>query len=325
MNRRYQSIYAERIGQFIAIKKSLGFKYNTEGVILSLFDQLCYRRKESKVGISKQLWEAWILINPNESSSYRYHRAVCVAQLSQYMNQEGIRSLLPQMPVHKSSFTPYIFSRSQIASFFRAADRMVASKKIMNSIIFSLPCLWRILYGTGIRIGEALALLEKDVNTQDQYLLIRDTKNGLERMVPMSASLAKVCRAYRLYKARLPIHTDTNTPFLVSLDGAACKHDAIHKWFQKTLSQAGITKSEHGPRIHDLRHSFSVHSLAMLAEGGQDIYCSLPILSNYLGHQCIESTNAYVRLTAEMYPGLIKDVELVCLNVFPKLTDHDAH
>lgn len=325
MDRRCQSIYAEHIGQFIAIKKSLGFKYNTEGVILSLFDQFCYRRRESKVGISKQLWEAWLLINPNESSSYRYHRAVCVAQLSQHLNQEGIRSLMPQLPPNKSSFTPYIFSRSQIASFFRAADGIVSKKKRMDSAIFSLPCLWRILYSTGIRIGEALALLEKDVNTQDQYLLIRDAKNGLERMVPMSDSLAKVCRAYRLYKARLPIHTDTNTPFLVSLDGSACKRDAVHSWFQKTLSKAGIVKCAHGPRIHDLRHSFSVHSLAMLAESGQDIYCSLPILSTYLGHQSLESTNGYVRLTAEMYPGLIKDAELVCLNVFPKLTDHDTH
>jgi integrase len=325
MNRRYQSIYAEHIGQFIAIKKSLGFKYNTEGVILSLFDQLCYRRKESKVGISKQLWEAWILINPNESSSYRYHRAVCVAQLSQYLNQEGIRSLMPQLPPNKNSFTPYIFSRSQIASFLQAADGMVARKRRMDSVIFSLPCLWRILYGTGIRISEALALLEKDVNTKDRYLLIRDAKNGLERMVPMTDSLTEVCCTYRSYKTRLPIRPETNTPFLVSLDGSACKHDAVHNWFQKTLSKAGIVKCEHGPRIHDLRHSFSVHSLAMLAESGQDIYCSLPILSTYLGHQSLESTNGYVRLTDEMYPGLIKDVELVCLNVFPKLTDHDTH
>lgn len=322
MHKGYQSVYAGYIGRFIAIKQSLGFKYDTEGKILSLFDRLCHQREEPNVGITRALWEAWLSMNPDESSSYRYHRAVCIAQLSGYLNQEGIRSLMPRLPVHKSDFTPYVFSRDQIGLFFGVADTMVACKKHMASIIFSLPCLWRVLYGTGIRIGEALALLEKDVNTQDNYLLIRDTKNGLERLVPISESLAQVCRVYRAHKGRLPIRTHKDTPFFVSLNGSACKRDAVHSWFEKTLSKAGIPKCGYGPRIHDLRHSFSVHSLAMMAESGQDLYCSLPVLSSYLGHQCLESTNGYVRLTAEMYPGLVKDVAAICLNVFPKLTEH---
>ena len=55
----------------------------------------------------------------------------------------------------------------------------------------------------------------------------------------------------------------------------------------------------------------------MMAEQDIDLYCSLPTLSTYLGHQSLEATNAYVRLTAEMYPGLIKDADLITLNVFP--------
>jgi hypothetical protein len=62
-----------------------------------------------------------------------------------------------------------------------------------------------------------------------------------------------------------------------------------------------------------------------MAEQGIDLYCSLPTLSTYLGHQSLEATDAYVRLTAEMYPGLIKDVDLICLNVFPKTPLYAAH
>ncbi len=322
MPKVYTSIYAEYIGQFIAMKKSLGFKYDTEEVVLGLFDRLCYQRNESTVGVTKELWEDWISLNPNESASYRYHRGVNVAQLSLYLNKQGIRSLIPQLPPNKKDFKPYIFSRDQIASFFHEADLLVTDKKQMNSIILSLPCLWRLLYGTGVRIGEALALLEKDVNTEDRFLVIRDSKNGLERLVPMSESLSEVCRVYRTQKKRLPIQVDRETPFFVSLNGSVCVRSAVYKWFHRTLVKAGIPRHEQGARIHSFRHSFSVHSLAMMAETGQDLYCSLPILSSYLGHQCLESTNAYVRLTAEMYPGLIKDIESVCLNVFPNPTSY---
>lgn len=91
------------------------------------------------------------------------------------------------------------------------------------------------------------------------------------------------------------------------------------------LRAAGIAKNDTGPRLHDLRHTFSVHALAGMAESGIDLYCSLPILSTYLGHQSLEATNAYVRLTAEMYPGLLKDVDFICLNVFPKTSNYAAY
>ena len=62
-----------------------------------------------------------------------------------------------------------------------------------------------------------------------------------------------------------------------------------------------------------------------MADAGIDLYASLPILSTYLGHQSLESTNHYVRLTANMYPGLIKDMDVMCLDVFPKLKNYEAN
>jgi len=66
-----------------------------------------------------------------------------------------------------------------------------------------------------------------------------------------------------------------------------------------------------------LRHTFSVHSLAAMSESELDLYHSLPLLSNYLGHQSLEATDKYVRLTAEMYPDLIKKTSDIYSSVFP--------
>lgn len=194
----------------------------------------------------------------------------------------------------------------------------------MNSIIIILPALIRLLYGTGLRISEALSLRNKDVHLDDNYLVVRDCKNGKKRMIPISDSLSEVCKEYLKYRCLLPFSLSANDYFFVSLAGSVCKRDAVHDWFQKILWKAGIPHNDHGPRLHDLRHTFSVHSLAMMAESGIDLYCSLPILSTYLGHQSLESTNHYVRLTSEMYPGLLKDVDMVCLNVFPNTEYYEA-
>ena len=82
--------------------------------------------------------------------------------------------------------------------------------------------------------------------------------------------------------------------------------------------------SNQSPRIHDLRHTFAVTSLANMADAGIDLYVSLPILSNYLGHQSLEATNHYVRLTANMYPDLIKNVDMISLHLFPKIKNYET-
>lgn len=89
--------------------------------------------------------------------------------------------------------------------------------------------------------------------------------------------------------------------------------------FKKCLLKAGIkyVGNKQGPRIHDLRHTFACHSLANMAKAGIDLYTSLPILSAYLGHQSLEATNRYVRLTSNIYPELTKDFNSISMNIFP--------
>jgi integrase len=194
----------------------------------------------------------------------------------------------------------------------------------MKSHLICLPALLRLLYGTGLRLGEALALTNDNVNLEENYLRVRDSKNGKERIIPISASLVSVCKEYVKYRDRLPLKRAKTGYFFAKLNGSRCS--AIHHRFKECLAKAGIPYigRGHGPRVHDLRHTFAVTSLATMAEAGIDLYASLPILSNYLGHQSLDSTNHYVRLTANMYPRLLKDIDTVCLDVFPKFSNYEA-
>ena len=162
----------------------------------------------------------------------------------------------------------------------------------------------------------------KDVDFNQQCLIIRKSKNGEERIAPMSGGLEEVLKQYLHYRDRMPIPRikDINGYFFVSPNGTNCCQGSVYTWFRKTLAISGIPfiGDHQGPRVHDLRHTFAVHALAQMSKSGLDIYYSLPLISTFLGHKSIGSTDHYVRLTAEMYPDLLKDEKGVCAYVFPK-------
>jgi integrase/recombinase XerD len=129
MHKHLVGIYAPYIKQYIDFKKSLGFKYDTEAKVFLFFDRFTVRRGEKFVGITRDLAVDWCNLNPNESSSYKYHRCVCLNQLASYLCKIGFQSYIMQLPPNKNTFTPYIFSRKQVADLFEACDNVTGKKK----------------------------------------------------------------------------------------------------------------------------------------------------------------------------------------------------
>ena len=77
--------------------------------------------------------------------------------------------------------------------------------------------------------------------------------------------------------------------------------------------------------MDDFRHTYAVHALEKMIHDGHDVYClgALPILSTYLGHRGIESTEKYLRLTEEAYRSVIKTIAPLYTDVFPKVVHHE--
>lgn len=241
-------------------------------------------------------------------------------QFAAFINDMGYPSYIPPLPrAYQSTFTPYLFSPQDIDAIFAASDRLDMGP-VLNSTGNVLPAMLRTLYGTGIRVGEAVALKGQDVHLEDQYLIVRHSKNGKERMVPFSDSLADVLRQYR---QSLPVRPAEDAPFFVKRNGHPCRAKTIYEGFRRVLREAGIPHGGkgQGPRLHDLRHVFALRSLVAMAEAGLDLYYALPILSEYLGHQSLEATDRYVRLVADLYPAILAQVNTLCAGVFPEVRD----
>lgn len=317
MNRFYYSVFGPYIVKFQELKNSLGYKYTHAGFALSSFDRLAFEKDLFEIVVTKELADEYCKKRPNESDKTRYNRIQILSQFARFLGDLGFRSYIPKLPQFKSIHTPYIFSKDQMQAIFKACDKLAPSRNC-TSFVYSIPLLIRLLYGTGIRISEALHLVCNDINLHDKYLVLRNSKNGKERMVPLSDSLANACKEYWKYRNLFPSIRKENR-FFIKPNGSPMSRGPVYNWFRKILYAANISYGgrDHGPRLHDLRHTFSVHSLVSMSESELDLYYALPLLSTYLGHQSLEATDKYVRLTAEMYPDLIKKTSDICSSVFP--------
>jgi integrase len=292
------------------MKRTLGFGTEKFKTIFKEFDIFCASNSISTPIVTKQLISQWKSQLLNDSYKTTYGRFSIISQFCRYMCHLGYPCYVPKLPRYRSNtFIPYIFSHEQIHQIFAECDSLVMSTRNMRNILFLMPALLRLLYSTGLRISEAIALKNKDINFDKQYILIRTSKNKQQRLVSISPSMVHVLKQYIEAKKRLPLQMilQDDTPFFISPSGRSPTNYSIYDWFRVILKKCSIpyVGGNHGPRVHDLRHTFAVHSLSMQVKNGIDIYCALPVLSVFLGHKYIDSTESYVRLTQEIFPEII--------------------
>lgn len=312
----FKSVYSNFILQYISFKRSLGYKYKNAEFRFRMFDHFAIQENCTKVGFTKDLFEKWMEPTVNECESNRYRRVNELINFSRFLNNWGIVSYCPKNVSHiKTGFTPYIFTHDEISRFFTACDANLDVKKFPTAFVYTAPALFRLLYGTGIRISEALHLETRDVHLENSYILLHSTKNNTERLVPFSDSVGAALRQYGSYREKI---FGPNTRYFFAHAGNTYWSKSVaYEQFRKILVLAQIPHTEKGPRLHDFRHTFSVHTLAEMSSQGLALYYSLPILSKYLGHSSLEATDRYVRLTAEMYPEMLQHANRLCSLCFP--------
>jgi len=189
---------------------------------------------------------------------------------------------------------PYLFSDEDVAAVTRAARESTPfpfRKETLSSLIGLLAV-------TGMRVGEALRLEHTDIDWDDAVIMIRDTKFGKGRNVPVSASTIEALANYAHRRDRP--RTVTGCLF-VSLAGTAVIYANFCKTFGDAMVTAGVgSGSPVRPRIHDLRHSFAVRTLLGWYRAGLDAETLLPRLATYLGHRDIRFTYWYLTATPEL-------------------------
>ena len=319
----FSSVFAPYEDEYIGIHRALGKKFNTRTACANQFDRYCIENEIQSPVLSEELFNGFCELRPNEAPMNRYHRVNFVREFAHFLSERGVESPIRFYPARmpKSGFMPHIFTADEITRFFEAADKMKpANYAIIRHLI--IPLLFRVLYCCGLRLGEALHLKNGDVDLQAGTLLIRNAKGDRDRLVPMSESLAQLCREYR---ADSQVRDFGGEYFFPSPDRGFYGNSSIQKPFRELLWQANIPHGGRGkgPRIHDFRHTFAVHTLSKWAQEGKDLYVCLPILSTYLGHCNLSGTQQYLRLVPENYDSVTVPFETHFGTVFPEVSGDD--
>lgn len=318
------SVLAPYMKSLVALKESAGYSVLRSKWILKEIDDFANAEGLMEPIITGDFFKKWRATRNADCDRTIYAKFSVWHQLTTLMCRQGCICYIPKMPRQpKNDFTPYIFTEEQMKAIFKAADEYRLYDIRMGTALMPMPAILRTLYATGMRVSEVLSIRNSDVHLEDQYIHLRKTKNGSERIVPVGESLKEVLSQYIAYRDRMPL-SGTSKPgalLFVKSDGTSLKEGAVYNHFRRLLDICGIPHfgNHHGPRVHDLRHTNAIHALVQMGRAGMDLYTSMPILSTSLGHHSLFATEQYVRLTCAMYPDLEEKCSPINVFVYPKV------
>ncbi len=313
----YSGSLAPFMAEYMQYNRTLGKKYAAVPYLLASFSAAVTQKGITINGIDKSVVMHWAS-GSQMPPSHVNQRIYIIKQFLVFMQQKGFSVYIPpKLKFVRSGFVPYIYTRGEVAAFFHACD-IFRTKTGRSNAPTVMPLLFRILYCCGLRVSEAVNLKIRDVNLLDGVLAIRHAKFDKERLVPMSADLSQYCRRY--YNEVHSVSSEKEF-FFIKRDGTPYCTDYVHDCFMKILWKAGISRGGRGigPRVHDFRHTFAVSALKQMHDNGMDIYCSLPLLSIYLGHESVAATERYVRFTREIFPEVVSAVSSISSFVIPEI------
>jgi integrase/recombinase XerD len=199
-----------------------------------------------------------------------------------------------------------VLTDDEVRRLFTAIDSQPMSCHSNKALVG--PVLFRVLYGTGLRVSEALNLTLPDVDTGAGTLRIRDSENGQGRTVPVTGRLAATLDAY--ITAAYPAPGTSDYVFYAAAAGRPVNQATVYVRFRGYLADAGIPHFTGGPHPHSLRHGFAVANLRRWAAQGADLAAMLPYLACYMGHADLRGTQYYLRLTADAYPEVMARAQI---------------
>lgn len=215
-----------------------------------------------------------------------------------YIDKSPLPTEVPALP---PQLTPYVYSTAEL-------NRLADATKVIHHSAYPLQAaamksLLLLLYGTGLRVSEALSLKISDVNLRESLLTIRDTKFYKTRLVPAGHRVTKELASHLERRALLPKPDGDDSAVFAIRTGTALGYKQVNDWFLRIRMEAGIVAppgETHPPRLHDLRHTAVVHRVVNWYRSGNDVQRLIPHLATYLGHVDIKSTQRYLRMTPEL-------------------------
>jgi integrase len=242
-------------------------------------------------------------------------------QFLEYLRFCGYPVYVPEgLPKYTNNYMAYLFSDLEVKKIFQAADNLefVSGRPTSRHYRCTFPMMIRMLYGCGLRLGETLSLKVGDVNFDSGVLLMKNTKNKKQRIVPMDISLTGMLRRYCTAMGIIgspgawlfPTYNPQRHLSMTTADYL------FRRILEGTKIYVAPEPRTRGQCLHCFRHLFTVKSFAQAERDGRPINDSVPYLSVYLGHFDMDGTERYLKFSGDMFPEYTEQFETYASGVF---------
>lgn len=288
---RFNSALAPHFDRFVQLRRATGVTYVNERNMLLAFDR--FLASQSCAPVSAATMSEYLTLLERLSPRGRDNVIVVVWSAIAYAKHHG--AAIERLPMRPRPAPPgwrerqpRIVTPEEIRVLLAGAGQLPPVNRPRSA---TLATLLGLLYNTGLRIGEALALDIGDLDHHDKILTVRRGKFGKSRALPLQTSTTEALTRY-IADPRRGVSTEASAPIFVSCHRRRLKANSVSCDFALVCRIAGIDKP--WPRPHDLRHTFAVGRIAAWYEQGRDINALLPVLSTWLGHVSVEHTRRYL-------------------------------
>ena len=300
----FESVVASDIEQFLAHKRALGMRFDTEEKALRILDRyLAEHGVLSLAAVTASLLDTFLRSRPRRRPRSFNHLLGVLRRLFDWMVRQGrlARSPLAATPRRAvSRRQPFLFDVSQARRLLGLAGALPDNNRALRRgpiyrAIFGL------MYGLGLRVGETSRLQITDVDLDRNVLVIRYTKFGKSRLVPFGPKMADLLRKH--LKQLQPLPTGSQPVPLFSFSpGRPIHAGTISQTFRALARQLDLEVPDGviSPCVHHLRHSFAVGTLLRWYRQGIQPTQRLLQLSTFMGHVSPSSTAVYITITDEL-------------------------
>jgi len=229
-------------------------------------------------------------------------RLSAVRQFHKFLYVEGYAPADPTAAVSapkRARALPKVLSVAEVDRLLQVAYEGVQNPEASPSERLRaarMACLLELLYATGLRVSELVALPRSAAKTRDRFLVVRG-KGAKERLVPLTDAAREAARSYL---ALLEEQKKAQGPWLFPADSESghLTRQAFARDLKAAAGAAGIRADRVSP--HVLRHAFASH----LLQNGAD----LRVVQELLGHSDISTTQIYTHVLDERLKSMVRDL-----------------
>lgn len=202
-------------------------------------------------------------------------------------------------------FYPHIYSRAEVRKLLDAAETCQRSATCTLTPS-ALRTLVLFLYGTGVKLRDALRMLDSDVDFGNSTIRLPSDSTFQSRMIPIGRDVRRLLRRHLRENKRLGF--GRGRPLFMTTKGVCPRYLVLCKIFQRlrSIAKLGPVTGPYQPRIYDLRHTFAVHSIAQWSRRGIQVDRMLPLLAAYMGNIDLLGMERYLQLTPERFRGQLR-------------------